>query len=94
MTDKITFDKSRIPNDVALYTVTEVSKILKTNRSYVYELINSGNLPCVKIGHIKIRHDALAKFLSQANACSTNYEVQFPLFLPYDDCLQRRKSGS
>ena len=67
MTDKITFDKSRSPDDVALYTVTEVSKILKTNRSYVYELINSGNLPCVKIGHIKIRHDALAKFLSQAD---------------------------
>lgn len=36
MTDKITFDKSRIPDDVALYTVTEVPKILKTNRSYVY----------------------------------------------------------
>lgn len=55
-----------IPDDVRLYTVTEAAKILKTNKSYIYQLINSGNLPCVKIGHIKIRHDALSNFLSHA----------------------------
>ncbi len=52
-----------IPDDVKLYTVSEVAKILKTNRNYVYELIKSGRLPCIQLGHIKIRHDALATFL-------------------------------
>lgn len=55
-----------IPHDVKVYTVSEVAKILKTNRGYVYRLINAGILPCVQIGNKKIRHDALAEFLKKA----------------------------
>ena len=29
-------DTSKIPDDVTLYTVAEVAKILKTNNNYVY----------------------------------------------------------
>lgn len=35
-----------------------------TNPSYVYQLINSGLLPVLKLGSYKIRHEALMKFLS------------------------------
>lgn len=46
-----------------LYTVKEVSQILHTNPSYVYQLINSGLLPVLKLGSYKVRHEALTKFL-------------------------------
>lgn len=47
-----------------LYTVSEVSKMLKVNRNYVYKLIKNGELEAVKIGSIKIRHDALTKYVN------------------------------
>ena len=40
-----------------LYTVAEVAKILKTNTSYVYNLI--------KLGSYKIRGSTLEKFLQE-----------------------------
>ena len=46
-----------------LYTVTEVAKLLKVNRTFVYELINRGELPAVKVGSLKIRKTTLEKFL-------------------------------
>ena len=46
-----------------LYTVTEVAKLLKVNRTFVYELINRGELPAVKIGSLKIRKQTLEKYV-------------------------------
>jgi len=46
-----------------LYTVKEVSEILRTNTTYVYGLIKSGLLPNIIIGTKKIPHDALSRFL-------------------------------
>lgn len=46
-----------------LYTVHEVSKILKTNPGYVYSLIREGLIPALKLGCLKIRRQALLKFL-------------------------------
>lgn len=46
-----------------LYTVFEVSKLLKTNVNYVYELINKGFLPALKLGSLKIRKSSLLDFL-------------------------------
>lgn len=65
-------DTSKIPDDVTLYTVAEVAKILKTNKNYVYQLINAGILPATQIGSIKIRHDTLAKFLAKAEGYNYN----------------------
>ena len=50
-------------NNEMLYTVTEVAKLLKVNRTFVYELINRGELPAVKIGSLKIRKTTLEKYL-------------------------------
>lgn len=36
-----------------LYIVAEVSKILKTNTSYVYSLIKAGLIPALKLGSLK-----------------------------------------
>ena len=46
-----------------LYTVFEASKLLKTNVNYVYELINKGFLPALKLGSLKIRRSSLLEFL-------------------------------
>lgn len=48
-----------------LYTVKEVSEIIKTNPSYVYKLIKCGRLPAIKLGAYKVRHDALERFLAE-----------------------------
>lgn len=49
-----------------LYTVTEVSEILKVNRNTVYDLINSGQLPAIRgIGRIKISEEALKNYLKE-----------------------------
>ena len=61
-----------IPDDVAIYTVSEVAKIMKTNKNYVYQLIKAGVLPATQIGSIKIRHDTLAKFLAKAEGYNYN----------------------
>ena len=48
-----------------LYTVLEVSKLIKTNPNYVYKLIEKGFLPALKLGSYKIRRTSLIKFLEQ-----------------------------
>jgi excisionase family DNA binding protein len=48
-----------------LLTVKEVSQRLKVNVNYVYKLINSGILPHLKLGSIKVREEALNKFLAE-----------------------------
>lgn len=48
-----------------LFTVKEVSKILKTNPTYVYKLIAKGKLPAIKLGSYKIREEALRTFLER-----------------------------
>lgn len=46
-----------------LFTVAEVATILKTNKTYVYSLINAGLLPALKLGSLKIRRASLEEFL-------------------------------
>ncbi|WP_330577789.1 helix-turn-helix domain-containing protein [Alkaliphilus serpentinus] len=48
-----------------LYTVTEASKLIKTNPAYVYELIHAGLIPVIKLGSIKIRRSSLLEFLAK-----------------------------
>lgn len=51
-------------NDV-LYTVNEVSKLIKCNVNYTYSLINKGLLPALKLGSMKVRRTALLEFLEK-----------------------------
>lgn len=46
-----------------LYTIEEVSLILKTNKDYVYDLIKARVLPAIKLGRIKILKESLEQFL-------------------------------
>ena len=46
-----------------LYTVSEVAKMLKVNRNFVYNLIKNGELEAVKIGSIKVKQEALNRYI-------------------------------
>ena len=48
-----------------LYTVAEVSKLIKTNPAYVYELIKADLLPVLKLGSYKVRRASLLEFLKK-----------------------------
>lgn len=46
-----------------LLTVSEVAKMLKVNRNFVYKLIKDGELEAVRIGSIKVRKDVLNEYI-------------------------------
>ena len=48
-----------------LLTVSEVAKMLKVNRNFVYKLIKDGELEAVRIGSIKIREDKLNEYINK-----------------------------
>lgn len=48
-----------------LLTVSEVAKLLKVNRNFVYKLINNGELEAVKIGSIKVKREALDNYIER-----------------------------
>lgn len=48
-----------------VYTVKEVAQILKVNVHYVYALIRENRLPAIKLGSLKVRKEALDKFLAE-----------------------------
>lgn len=48
-----------------LYTVKEVSELLKCNVDYVHKLRKSGLLPFLKLGSYKCRRQALEDFLAE-----------------------------
>lgn len=47
-----------------LYTVKEAAKVLKVNVNTVYDLINTGQLPRMKLGTIKIKGRDLETFIN------------------------------
>ena len=48
-----------------LLTVTEVAKMLKVNRNFVYKLIKDGELEAVRVGSIKVRKEALNEYINR-----------------------------
>ena len=46
-----------------LLSVSEVAKLLKVNRNFVYKLIKDGELEAVRIGSIKVRRGALNRYV-------------------------------
>ena len=47
-----------------LLTVTEVAKMLKVNRNFVYKIIKDGELEAVKVGSIKVKKEAVTKYVN------------------------------
>lgn len=48
-----------------LYTVKEVSQLIKTNVGYVYNLIKKGYLPALNLESLKVRRASLLEFLEK-----------------------------
>lgn len=55
-----------------LYTVEEVSRILKSNQTYVNKLLNNGLIPYLILGRRKIRKQALDDFLQKYEGYDLN----------------------
>ena len=55
-----------------LYTVSEVAKLLKVNRNFVYKIINNGELEAVRIGSIKVREEALNRYVNKQRIVVTD----------------------
>lgn len=47
-----------------LLTVAEVAKMLKVNRNFVYKIIKDGELEAVRVGSIKVRKEALNRYVN------------------------------
>ena len=47
-----------------LLTVAEVAKMLRVNRNFVYKIIKDGELEAVKVGSIKVKKEALTKYVN------------------------------
>lgn len=50
-------------NETMIYTVQEVARILHSSPNYIYELIDKGYLPAIKLGSVKVLKSSLEKFL-------------------------------
>lgn len=48
-----------------VYTITEISKLLKVNRNFVYDEIKKGELKAIKIGSLKVRKTDLEEYLTR-----------------------------
>lgn len=55
-----------------LLTVSEVAKLLKVNKNFVYKIINNGKLEAVKIGSIKVRREALNRYVNEQRIVVTD----------------------
>ena len=48
-----------------LYTVSEVAKLLKVNRNFVYDEIKKGKLRAIKVGSIKVKREDLEAYINE-----------------------------
>ena len=48
-----------------LMTVSEVAKLLRVNKNFVYRLINNGELEAVRIGSIKVTAEAVDQYIER-----------------------------
>ena len=55
-----------------LLSVSEVAKLLKVNRNFVYKIINDGELEAVRIGSIKVKREALNQYVNKQRIVVTD----------------------
>ena len=58
-------NKENIPNDLRTYSVAEAATLSGLQKDTIYEYLRAGKLPCLKMGHTRIRHEALVDFLRE-----------------------------
>lgn len=52
-------------NEDLVYTVKEAAQIMKVSQNIVRQLIASGKLPHLKLGHVKVRKTAIVNLLEK-----------------------------
>ena len=62
-----------IENERLIYTVKEVATLLHSSPNYIYQLIEKGFLPALKLGSVKILKSSLQKFLIDNEGFDLSY---------------------
>lgn len=58
-------NKNDIPDELKTYTVAEIASMIGIKKDKVYEYLRGGQLPCLKMGVTRVRHEALVEFLKR-----------------------------
>lgn len=65
--------RTEIPFEQQLvYTIDEISQVLKVNRNTVYDLIDNGLLQSIILGRRKVTRKSLLKFLEEYDGRDIN----------------------
>lgn len=56
-------NKENTPDELKTYTVAEAASLIGIKKDTIYEYLRAGQLPCLKMGVTRIRHEALVDFL-------------------------------
>ena len=48
-----------------MYTISEASKILKTNKNCIYDLVRHGHLKVIKYGSLKVPAKEIERFIEK-----------------------------
>lgn len=67
-----------------VYTVSEVSKILKVNKNSIYELIGSGILKSIKFNSYKVTAKSLNDFLDKYDGYDLSDLTDIKLIYQYN----------
>lgn len=67
--------------NMLIYSVKEVAKILHTSPNYVYSLIEKGYLPAIKLGSVKVLKTSLENFLKENEGRYINISLLLHLLM-------------
>lgn len=70
----MTYPTSSVSDDIRLYSVKEVASMLSISKNRVYDLIYARRIPAMDIGGLKVRHEALAKYLKDMEGYMVDFD--------------------
>lgn len=62
-------------NEIEIFTISEVARMLHTSPNYIYSLVNEGKLKAIKLRSFKILKSSLLAFL-EANEGNTLLDLE------------------
>ena len=64
-------------NEIEIFTISEVARMLHTSPNYIYSLVNEGKLKAIKLRSFKILKSSLLEFL-EANEGNIISDLEKP----------------
>ena len=64
-------------NEIEIFTISEVARMLHTSPNYIYSLVNEGKLKAIKLRSLKVLKSSLLEFL-EANEGNIISDLEKP----------------